>query len=103
MVRTPETVAFSWTVTCPPPPPPAAPAKAEPPAPPPPTARTSTLVTPLGTVQLQVVTVVNDMTVNPAGGFGLVVGEQAENEGVPVVIEDSVPIPSEFTARIRIL
>ena len=39
-------------------------------------------------------------TVYPAGGDGLVTGEQAANVGVPVVEDVAVPLPTEFTARI---
>jgi hypothetical protein len=99
VIAPPESEVVPDTKTSPAPPPP--PRLPNPPPPPPPMTATSIAFTPVGVVQLQVVTAVNVTSVYPPED--VLVGEQAENEGVPLVIEDSVPIPSEFTARIRIL
>jgi hypothetical protein len=99
VIAPPESEVVPDTKTSPAPPPP--PRLPNPPPPPPPITATSIAFTPVGVVQLQVVTAVNVTSVYPPED--VLVGEQSENEGVPLVIEDSVPIPSEFTARIRIL
>jgi hypothetical protein len=93
-----ETEADPVTKTSPAPPPP--PSSPNPPPPPPPTTIASIAVTPAGTLQLHVVELVKVRTVYPAGGDGLVTGEQAANVGVPVVEDVAVPLPTEFTARI---
>ena len=71
---------------------------APPPPPPPPTTKTSALVTPFGTAQLQVVVEVKVKMVNPPEE--VLDGEQLGKVGVPAVEDVAAPLPIEFTARI---